>query len=118
MAEAAVVTPEADRQGHCLVNVADDPAQCDFYMSAVVRRGHLTLAISTAGWAPGFAAWLRRQFERLLAPHLGDAVARYARLRPVMQQGYPDLQARAHAWEQLLSAEAPPLFLDRSTTDL
>lgn len=29
-----------------------------------------------------------------------------------------NLQARAHAWEQFLSAAAPPLFLDRSTTDL
>jgi len=106
------------RQHHCLVNVADDPGQCDFYMPAVVRRGHLTLAISTEGRAPGFSAWLRRQFERLLAPHLADAVARYARLRPEMKQVSPDPQALAYAWEQLLSAEAPPLFLSSSTTDV
>lgn len=104
------------RQHGCLVNVADDPAHCDFYMSAVVRREHLTLAISTEGQAPGFAAWLRRRFERLLSPQLGDAVAHYARLRPGLQQRYPDLPARVQAWEQLLAAEAPCLFLQDNTT--
>ena len=103
------------RQHGCLVNVADDPAHCDFYMPAVVRRNHLTLAISTEGQAPGFAAWLRSRFERLLSPQLGDAVARYARLRPGMQQRYPDLQARAQAWEQLLTAEAPRVFQVRGS---
>ena len=29
-----------------------------------------------------------------------------------------NLQARAHVWEQLLSAEAPPLFLQGRTTDV
>jgi precorrin-2 dehydrogenase/sirohydrochlorin ferrochelatase len=104
------------RQYGCLVNVADDPAHCDFYMPAVVRRNHLTLAISTEGQAPGFAAWLRSRFERQLSPQLGDAVVRYARLRPGMRQRYPDLQARAQAWERFLTAEAPPLFLPGSTT--
>jgi hypothetical protein len=32
-----------------------------------------------------------------------------------MRRQYPDLQARAQAWEQLLTAEAPPLFLHGST---
>jgi siroheme synthase-like protein len=106
------------RQYGCLVNVADDPAHCDFYMSAVVRRHHLTLAISTDGQAPGFSAWLRQRFERLLSPQLGEAVAHYARLRPGLQQRYPDLPARARAWEELLSAEAPHVFLKGTTTDL
>ena len=98
------------RQQHCLVNVADDPAHCDFYLPAVVRRGHLTLAISTEGHAPAFTAWLRKQLERLLDPRLSNIVARYAALRPEMQQRYPDLQARTQAWEQLLAAEMPALF--------
>jgi precorrin-2 dehydrogenase/sirohydrochlorin ferrochelatase len=98
------------RQQHCLVNIADDPVHCDFYLPAVVRRGHLTLAISTEGHAPAFTAWLRKQLERLLDPRLSHIVARYAALRPEMQQRYPDLQARAQAWEQLLAAEVPALF--------
>ena len=102
------------RQQHCLVNVADDPALCDFSMPAIVRRGDLTLAVSTAGQSPAFAAWLRKRLERLLDHRLGQVVAHYARLRPFMKQCYPDMRARAQAWDQLLTDDAPPLF---RTTD-
>ena len=98
------------RQQHCLVNVADDPEFCDFFMPALVHRGSLTLAISTAGQAPAFAAWLRKRLERLLDHRLGHMLAYYATLRPVMKKRYPDMQVRARAWEQLLTDDPPPLF--------
>jgi siroheme synthase-like protein len=98
------------RQQHCLVNVADDPTLCDFSMPAIVRRGDLTLAISTAGQSPAFAAWLRKRLERLLDHRLGQVVAHYARLRPFVKQRYPDMRARAKVWDQLLTDDAPPLF--------
>jgi siroheme synthase-like protein len=104
------------RQQHCLVHVTDNPALCDFFMPAVVRRGHLTLAISTEGQAPAFAAWLRKQLERLLDHRLGDVVARYARLRPALRQRYPDLRTRAQAWERLLT-EDPPLEFDTASLE-
>jgi uroporphyrin-III C-methyltransferase/precorrin-2 dehydrogenase/sirohydrochlorin ferrochelatase len=90
--------------------MTDHPAQSDFSLPAVVRRGPLTLAISTAGQAPAFAAWLRKQLERLLDHRLGQVVETYARLRPSMKQRYPDLPTRAQAWEELLTAHPPPLF--------
>jgi precorrin-2 dehydrogenase/sirohydrochlorin ferrochelatase len=98
------------KQQHCLVNVADDPALCDFSMPAIVRRGDLTLAVSTAGQSPAFAAWLRKRLERLLDFRLGQVVAHYARLRPFMKQCYPDMRTRAQAWDQLLTDDAPPVF--------
>jgi len=98
------------RAQHCLVNVADDPAYCDFFMPALVHRGDLTLAISTAGQAPAFASWLRKRLERLLDHRLGHMLAYYATLRPVMKQRYPDMSARAQAWEQLLNDDPPSLF--------
>lgn len=98
------------RQERCLVNVADDPEHCDFYMPAVVRRDHLSVAISTDGQAPALAAWLRKQFDRLLAKDLGQLVARYSGLRASMQERYPDMPARVEAWEQLLASESTPIF--------
>lgn len=105
------------RQRHCLINVVDDPAHCDFYLPAVVRRGALALAISTEGQAPAFAGWLRRQLDRLLAPHLGEVLTRYAALRFDMQQRYPDLSERAAAWAALLAREAPVLFTQSATDE-
>jgi precorrin-2 dehydrogenase/sirohydrochlorin ferrochelatase len=53
---------EARRRG-VLCNVVDDPAHCDFYYGAVVRRGALQIAISTGGHSPALAQRLRIQFE-------------------------------------------------------
>jgi precorrin-2 dehydrogenase/sirohydrochlorin ferrochelatase len=45
-------------------NVVDDPAHCDFYYGAVVRRGELQIAISTGGHSPALAQRLRKKIER------------------------------------------------------
>jgi siroheme synthase-like protein len=98
------------KQRHCLVNVADDPPHCDFYMPAVVRRGHLTVAVSTEGQAPAFAAWLCRLFDRILDRRLDRVVAGYARIRPLMKQRYPEMRPRVQAWERRIEDDAPQVF--------
>ncbi len=56
------VVREANRTGQ-LVNVIDAPASCSFQVPAVVRRGDLTLAVSTGGKSPAVAAMVRGQLE-------------------------------------------------------
>ena len=51
---------EKAREKGALVNVADDPELCDFYMPALIKRGDLSIAISTGGVAPSFSAQLKR----------------------------------------------------------
>jgi precorrin-2 dehydrogenase / sirohydrochlorin ferrochelatase len=58
-----IVFSEAQRQ-HVLCNVVDVPEQCDFFYSAIVKRGDLQIAISTSGQSPSLAQRLRRQLER------------------------------------------------------
>lgn len=55
------------RVGGVLVNVVDDPAACDVTVPAVVRRGEVTLAVSTGGRSPGFARYLREELEDWLS---------------------------------------------------
>lgn len=69
---------ERCRALHILVNVEDRPEYCDVHLPAVLRRGDLTLAISTNGRAPGLAGLLRRHLETLFGPeweHRIDEVA-------------------------------------------
>jgi precorrin-2 dehydrogenase/sirohydrochlorin ferrochelatase len=47
-----------------LCNCVDDPENCDFYYGAVVRRGSLQIAISTAGQSPALAQRLRKKMEK------------------------------------------------------
>ncbi len=58
---------EAQRR-NVLCNVVDDPEHCDFYYPAVVRRGQLQIAISTAGESPALAQKLRRELESQYGP--------------------------------------------------
>lgn len=51
-----------------LCNVVDDPPHCDFYYPAVVRRGQLQIAVSTAGLSPALAQRIRKQLEAEFSP--------------------------------------------------
>ncbi|WP_227766201.1 precorrin-2 dehydrogenase/sirohydrochlorin ferrochelatase family protein [Zhaonella formicivorans] len=46
-----------------LVNVVDDPAKCNFIVPATVRRGDLTISISTGGKSPALAKKIRKELE-------------------------------------------------------
>jgi precorrin-2 dehydrogenase/sirohydrochlorin ferrochelatase len=62
-----VIFREAQRR-NILCNGVDDPEHCDFYYPAVVRRGDLQIAISTAGKSPALAQRLRRDLEAQFGP--------------------------------------------------
>jgi siroheme synthase-like protein len=53
----------AARERGALCNSVDDPGHCDFFYPAVVRRGDLQIAISTAGKSPALAQRIRRELE-------------------------------------------------------
>ena len=56
------------RQAGILCNAVDEPERCDFYYPAVVRRGALQIAISTAGHSPFLAQRLRLELEQQFGP--------------------------------------------------
>jgi precorrin-2 dehydrogenase / sirohydrochlorin ferrochelatase len=70
----------ADRAG-VLLNIEDDLARSDFHSPAVVRRGGLTVAISTGGKCPGLAAAIRRQVDACFGPEWAARLDRAAALR-------------------------------------
>lgn len=51
-----------------LVNVADDPEGCNFHVPATVRRGGLSLAISTGGKSPAVASQIKQQLDNEFGP--------------------------------------------------
>jgi uroporphyrin-III C-methyltransferase/precorrin-2 dehydrogenase/sirohydrochlorin ferrochelatase len=69
----AAATPEVNRQvaeaaevRRIFVNAVDDPANATAFLSGVIRRAGVTLAISTSGEAPGLTALLRQGIDELL----------------------------------------------------
>jgi len=57
-----MVVADAERY-NILVNVADVPEKCNFILPALVKRGDLSIAISTSGNSPALAKQLRRRFQ-------------------------------------------------------
>jgi uroporphyrin-III C-methyltransferase/precorrin-2 dehydrogenase/sirohydrochlorin ferrochelatase len=69
----AAATPAVNRQvaeaaesRRIFVNAVDDPANASAFLSGVVRRDGVTVAISTSGAAPALAALLREGLDALL----------------------------------------------------
>jgi len=58
------------RQKGILVNIADNPPLCDFYMGGIVTKGDLKLAISTNGKSPTMAKRLRQFFEATIPDNI------------------------------------------------
>jgi siroheme synthase-like protein len=64
------------RAARIWVNAADDPESCSFTLPAVVRQGPVTVAVSTSGYSPALAAWIKDR----IASELGPEVALLAEL--------------------------------------
>jgi len=76
---AATNIPELNKEVHAaakergiLINVADTPALCDFYLGSIVTRGDLKVAISTNGKSPTFAKRFRQLLEASLPAETTD----------------------------------------------
>lgn len=78
--ETARIFAEAEREG-VLLNAVDDPAHCHFAVPAVLRRGDLTVTVSTGGRAPGYARRLRDELSRAVGAEHGTLVDLIADVR-------------------------------------
>ena len=63
------------------VNVADVPEHCTFIVPAQVRRGDLTLAISTGGASPALARKVREELQEHYGPEYGPYLDLLRRVR-------------------------------------
>lgn len=62
------------RKRNILVNVADNPPYCDFYMGGIVTKGNVKLAISTNGQSPTTAKRLRQFFEEVIPEDVNEFI--------------------------------------------
>ena len=63
---------EACNRRQILVNVADTPELCDFYMGGIVTKGNLKIGISTNGKSPTLTKRLRQFLEGLLPEEIDE----------------------------------------------
>jgi precorrin-2 dehydrogenase / sirohydrochlorin ferrochelatase len=96
---------EARRCG-VLCNVVDVPELCDFFYPAVVRRGDLQIAISTAGKSPSLAQKLRQQLERQFGPAYEAWVRQLGETRELILRSDLDKETKSELLHSLAGREA------------
>ena len=96
---------EAQRRG-VLCNVVDVPDLCDFFYPAVVRRGDLQIAISTAGQSPSLAQKIRQQLEKQFGPGYAAWVAELGETRKLILASDLDKERKLDLLHSLASREA------------
>lgn len=105
----AAAPPEVNRQvaaaaaaRRVFVNAVDDPAHATAYLGGVVRRGRVTVAISTGGAAPALAGLLREAIDDVLPRDLARWMAQARRQRDLWRRrGVPIAERRPLLLEAL-----------------
>src|SRR5438445_13743604 len=104
------ICQEATRRG-VLCNIVDVPVLCDFYYPAVVQRGALQIAISTAGKSPALAQRLRKQLEDQFGPEYEEWLAQLGEARDKLFSKKLDPEERKRLLHEDASEEAFEAFL-------
>uniref|UniRef100_UPI0040480959 precorrin-2 dehydrogenase/sirohydrochlorin ferrochelatase family protein n=1 Tax=Roseivirga sp. TaxID=1964215 RepID=UPI0040480959 len=91
---------EAKERG-ILVNVADTPDLCDFYLGSIVTKGDLKIAISTNGKSPTIAKRLKELLTDVLPDEIDDLLQS---MKAVRDQLKGDFSQKVRRLNQLTEA--------------
>ncbi len=103
------VAKEAHKRG-ALVNVADLPELCDFLVPSIVRRGDLTIAISTKGASPALAKRLRLQLERTFGLEYETYLVFLAKWREDLKERVEPQAKRAEVLKAIINSDCLELI--------
>ncbi len=78
------------RQKRLLVNVADTPNLCDFYLGSVVTKGNLKIGISTNGKSPTMAKRIREYLEETIPDETDDLLKNMQAIRERMKGSFAE----------------------------
>lgn len=79
----------ACRSRGIMVNAVDDPDNCDFIFPAIIKRGRLTVSVSTDGASPVYAAALKKEISDLVPEDIDLILEKMAALRKTVPERFP-----------------------------
>ncbi len=103
-AVSVTIAKEAREKG-VLVNVADTPGLCDFYLSSIVRKGHLKIAISTNGKSPTIAKRLKEEIGAMIPEEMGSVLDNMQTIRQGMNGDFSEKVRRLNDLTEVLVAK-------------
>jgi uncharacterized protein len=97
------------KQKKLLVNVADTPELCDFYLGSIVDKGNLKIAISTNGKSPTIAKRMREQLNELIPDEIEGVIQNMHEIRQDLKGDFVDKVRQLDDLTKLLSAKQEKL---------
>lgn len=93
------------RKNDILINVVDSPKECSFILPSVVRRGALTISISTDGISPLLARKIREDLERRFGKEYAKLLKIMKEIRPQALKKIKDPKARRVFFQKALEPQ-------------
>lgn len=115
-----VLNEQIRKDGHALkllINVADKPALCDFYLGSIVKKGDLKIAISTNGKSPTIAKRLKTLFNESLPDELDITLQQMSTFRNTLEGDFTDKVKKLNEVSAVLNERTPAAESAFSTTD-
>jgi precorrin-2 dehydrogenase/sirohydrochlorin ferrochelatase len=93
-----------------IVNIVDDQSIGNFFVPAVVRRGDLTIAVSTNGKSPMLARRIREDLEKIYGAQFGEFLELLGNLRQEVIRNISDKELKREILENLVDSEVLSLL--------
>jgi len=92
------------RKRHLLINVADKPDLCDFYLGSIVKKGNLKLGISTNGKSPTIAKRIKELLDQALPEEIDETLTYMSQLRDLLKGDFKEKVKALNAHTAMLLA--------------
>jgi siroheme synthase-like protein len=73
-----------------IVNVADTPELCDFYLGSIVQKGNLKIAVSTNGKSPTTAKRIRELLDETIPEEIDELLKNLEQIRDRMRGDFAE----------------------------
>ena len=97
------------------VNIVDVPEYCSFILPSVLRRGQLTIAVSTEGASPGLAKRIRQSLENLFPPAYDAYIQLAALARAYLRENGVSYDRRDDFFSDFFTSDVLPQLVDGNT---
>ena len=83
---------EESKEYKCLCNAVDLPQYCDFIFPSYIKKGDLTVAVSTSGTSPAMAKHLRIYLQKMVPDSIVEFLQEMKNLRKTLPKGKERMQ--------------------------
>jgi len=93
------------RRKGILINVIDSPGECNFILPSIIRKGDLSISISTDGISPALAKKIRQDLQQRFGAEYAKFLRIMKKMRPEALKKIKKLESRKTFFQKALHPE-------------